>query len=434
MQYTIQKDPNTRKKVLYMAYIWPESISSAAGLRSWNLLQSFLDRNWDVHCASASTQNYFSKLLQQHSIHTHSIQINSSSFDKWVKELQPDYVVFDRFIMEEQYGWRVEKSAPRAIRILDTQDLHFLRKAREKIFSKLKYTKLCSDTKINFQTEEAKREIASIYRSDISLLTSSTEKDLLIQEFHVCKNLLFYLPLLYNETHFLCTEPSFSEREHFCFLGNFQHKPNRDAVSYLKEKLWPKIREQMIDKELHIYGAYMDKAMKKLENQKVGLHLKGFTPDQFSTLKQYRLQLAPLRFGAGMKGKITDGWLVGTPSITTKIGAESIGTKENWEGFIGKNDKSFVELAIKAYNDENIWKSHQKKAKKKLKISHEYTNHSTQFVQKIESIKENIEEHRRKNFIGSILSHSKNHNKKYFSKWLEEKNKYKTLSNPNCHQ
>lgn len=416
-----------------MAYVWPERTSSAAGLRSWNLLQSFLDKDWTVYCASASAENSFSKALQEHFIQTQSIQINSSHFNKWIGELQPDYVVFDRFIMEEQYGWRVEKNAPQSIRILDTQDLHFLRKAREKTFHQSKCEEIYNNIEVKLRTEEAKREIASIYRSDLSLLTSNFEKKLLLERFHIHESLLFYLPLLYNETHSLEKSIPFSKREHFCFIGNFQHEPNRDAVHHLRNNIWPKIRESMPNKELHIYGAYMDKAMKNLEDEKLGFYLKGTVANQFSTLEQYRLQLAPLRFGAGMKGKITDGFFVGTPSITTKIGAESIATKENWEHFLGKDNNSFVELAIEAYNNKDLWDTQQKKAKKTLKEEHGYTKYSMAFLEKIENLDKNIEKHREKNFIGSILSYSKNHNTKYFSKWLEEKSKRQALSNTDCH-
>ena len=268
MKLKTKKQSDQEKKILYMAYVWPESTSSAAGLRSWNLLQSFLDKGWAVYCASASVENSFSKSLQEHSIQTQSIQINDSHFDEWIGELQPDYVVFDRFIMEEQYGWRVEKNTPQSVRILDTQDLHFLRKAREKTFHQSKHKEIYNNMEVDFQTEEAKREIASIYRSDLSLLTSNFEKKLLLEKFHIHESLLFYLPLLYNEDHSLEKSIPFSGRKHFCFIGNFQHKPNRDCIYHLRSNIWPKIRERMPNTELHVYGAYMDKAMKHLEDKK----------------------------------------------------------------------------------------------------------------------------------------------------------------------
>ena len=130
--------------------------------------------NWKITFASAAQKSEFSYLLQNENIQEANIQVNDSGFDQWISELNPDVVLFDRFIMEEQFGWRVAEYCKNAIRILDTEDLHFLRHARHQAI-KDEFI----PGKIDLQNDHAKREIASILRCDVSLIISSYEFELL---------------------------------------------------------------------------------------------------------------------------------------------------------------------------------------------------------------------------------------------------------------
>jgi glycosyltransferase involved in cell wall biosynthesis len=104
---------------------------------------------------------------------------------------------------------------------------------------------------------------------------------------------------------------------HFVTIGNFMHKPNVDSILWLKETLWPQIRAQLPSAELHVWGAYAQDRHRHLTNKKQGFFVKGHADDCFDTLSRYRVLLAPLRFGAGIKGKVADSWAVGTPVVTT---------------------------------------------------------------------------------------------------------------------
>ena len=89
--------------------------------------------------------------------------LNDSGFDAFVKKLDPNIVLFDRFFTEEQFGWRVTEFAPNALRILDTEDLHSLRQVREQLFkNNIPFT-----VEKWLQSDVTKREIAAIYRSDL---------------------------------------------------------------------------------------------------------------------------------------------------------------------------------------------------------------------------------------------------------------------------
>ena len=135
-------------------------------------------------------------------------------------------------MVEEQFGWRVRKACPEAICLLDTEDLHCLRGARQaalKANRKFETNDLISDI--------SKREIASIFRCDLSLIISLTEMDILESFFQVPRSILHYIPFLIEEP-----KPSvkdFEARSNFVSIGNFLHAPNKDAVMVLKETVWP---------------------------------------------------------------------------------------------------------------------------------------------------------------------------------------------------
>jgi hypothetical protein len=135
-------------------------------------------------------------------------------------------VLFDRFMVEEQYGWRVQQECPDALRILDTEDLHCLRSARQQSDKKKQALALFSDT--------AKREIASILRCDLSMMISEVEMDILKEQFKIDSSLIYYLPFLEEEINSNTIENwiPFEDRADFVFIGNFCMNPTGIRYSF----------------------------------------------------------------------------------------------------------------------------------------------------------------------------------------------------------
>lgn len=117
-------------QVLVIGYVWPEPNSSAAGSHMMSLLRLFKAQQWTVTFASPAQTTEHMQDLNAEGINTQGIALNCSSFDDFIEQLQPDVVMFDRFMMEEQFAWRVEKVCPNAMRILDTEDLQCLIQGR----------------------------------------------------------------------------------------------------------------------------------------------------------------------------------------------------------------------------------------------------------------------------------------------------------------
>ena len=410
-----------KHQVFIIGSVWVEPKSSAAGSRMLQLIQTFLSQDWSVTFGTVSQKNPNSIDLTKIGVTEVSLELNNVSFDEYIKDLNPTIVVFDRFISEEQFGWRVAEICPDALRILDTEDLHCLRKTRHEAVKK--EIEFSNDLLLN--SELAKREIAAIYRCDISLIISTFEIQLLKDVFKVDENLLYYLPFflthINNEKQKLWK--SFEERNHFVSIGNFLHAPNLDVTVQLKKQYWKLIREQLPNAELHIYGAYPTQQVLEFTNKKEGFYVHGFAENANEVIGNSKVLLAPLRFGAGIKGKLTDAMLNGTPSITTSIGAEGILGALPWNGFVEDDIEKFVEKTVELYTNEETWSFAQKNGVEIINTIYDRKFLVNKFLTKIQIVFDDLTQHRNQNFTGKMLLHHSIQSSKYMSKWIEEKNK-----------
>ena len=409
------------QKILFIGTVWPEPESTAAGKRILQLIEQFQSNNFEVFFASAAAFGEFSFDLKSINVSTFPINLNDSDFDEIITKLNPDFVVFDRFMTEEQYGWRVAENCPRAIKILDTEDLHFVRNTRFENFKSKRNT----ENSDFLNSELAKREIASIYRCDVSLIISEVEMEILTNIFKIDSKILLYLPFLLNEINENNFEyfPSFAERQNFISIGNFRHEPNWNTVLYLKETVWPLISSKLNNAEMHIYGSYVTQKAMQLNNPKERFFIKGRAENAQKVIANARVLLAPIRFGAGIKGKLTDAMQFGTPSVTTSIGAESMCGNFAWNGQITNNENDFANTAIELYLNENIWKTAQNNGINIVNNRYSKKVFGTILISTILEIKSNLNNHRTSNFLGNLLQHQTLNSNKYFSKWIEEKNK-----------
>ncbi|MDD3721080.1 MAG: glycosyltransferase family 4 protein [Lutibacter sp.] len=408
------------KNLLIIGFVWPEPNSTAAGSRMLQLINFFQKKNFTITFVCTATKTETSFDFKKLNIQTFEILLNDSSFNNLAKKLNPNVVLFDRFFTEEQFGWRIAENCPDAIRILDTEDLHFLRHAR-KIASQNNETVTLNHLK----NDLAKREIASIYRCDLTLIISKYEMKLLKKTFNIDKSLLHYVPFLLNNINLetFHSYPSFLNRNHFISIGNFKHEPNWNSVQYLKTAIWPIIQGKLPEAKLHVYGAYTTEKVLQLQNKKEGFIIKGWAKSAEEVFMNSRVCLAPLQFGAGLKGKLIDAMQYGTPSITTRIGAEAMHHKLPWNGFIEDDPIKFALKSVELYSNKDLWEKSQKNGIKIINTCYSKEKYERKLLNKIDDIQKNTKKHRLKNFIGSIFLHHTIQSTKYLSRWIEEKNK-----------
>lgn len=402
-------------RVLIIGSVWVEPASTAAGSRMLQLLELFLEQGWQLTFATTAGPSEHAFDLESLGIDVETIQLNDASFDAFAKALSPQLVLFDRFMTEEQFGWRVVEQCPDALRILDTEDLHCLRKARE-----LAVKEQRPYTQRDLVSDVAKREIASIYRCDLTLMISTVEMTLLQDFFKVPKDILWYLPFLLErlDTNFI----PFEDRIHFVSIGNFLHTPNWDATVQLKQHIWPMISKELPKAELHVYGAYPSEKVQQLHNAKEGFIVKGRAENAMEVIQNAKVLLAPLRFGAGLKGKFIDAMQCGTPSVTTGLGAEGMHEDVPWSGAIEKEDFAFAKAAIELYTQKETWLTAQDNGVHIINTHFQKNTYAEPLVARLQTLSSDPSEHRSHNFTGQMLLHHTMRSTLFMSKWIEAKN------------
>ncbi len=403
------------KNLVIIGTVFPEPSSTAAGRRMLQLIDLFLEMNFRISFLSAATLSEFSHQFQNTQVEYFNIKLNDDSFDELIQEISPEIVMYDRYISEEQFGWRVSKICPDAMTILDTEDLHFLRKARE-----IAFKKSGNLDEVDFISDIFKREMASILRCDLSLIISEYELSLLIEKFKVDASILHYVPIYVDKI--IKSEISFSDRKDFVSIGNFLHEPNWQTVVQLK-KIWPFIKSKIPKAKLNIYGAYVPEKAKQLHNEKDGFLIKGRAESVEDVFNESRILLAPIPFGAGIKGKLLDSMTLGLPNITTTIGTEGMHGNLPWNGAIEDNRDAFVQKAVEFYTDEHLWQMAQENGYKILENRFLKDQFSAVFKEKILEVSADLKKHRTENYLGQILNHHTLQSTKYMSQWISEKNK-----------
>ena len=412
------------RRLLYIGHVWPEPRSSAAGARSLSLMRAFAAGGWHTTFASAAEPGERAEGMAEVANETTSILLNDDSFDAFVSACRPEVVVFDRFMIEEQFGWRVERQCPHALRVVDTVDLHCLRRARQAAMADDAQT-----LDLLLGGDDAKREIAAILRSDLSLIISGYEMELLQRRFSLDAELLHHLPFMIEATALERSSPPFEKRRHFATIGNFLHAPNEDAFDWLHRDVWPRVRSLLPDAQLHVYGSYAPDTALALDDPRSGFRVLGWADDARAALGRARVCLSPLRFGAGLKGKLADAMVAGTPIVTTSIGAESMGFEAGppdglgWCGAAADAPQAIAEAAVELHEDVSAWEAAQRRGREIVASEFNAESLAVDLLNRIEDCIARRDERRERNFTGAMLRHHHHRATEYMARWIEAKNR-----------
>lgn len=429
-----------RPKVLILSSVWPEPTSSAAGVRTENLLFGFKDAGWEVWMGSPGKLNEHSQSLERRGIRTQACPMNDPAFDAFVTQLAPSVVIFDRFVVEEQFGWRVREFARDALRVLDLQDLHSLRWGRETLLKRELESEANRDqaraeapawtdpaaTALHALrdplNEDALREVAAILRSDVSWTLSGKELSLLVEVAGIDPALLRLHRIWYPPRP--ATSRPWGARAGIVWIGNFRHGPNMDGLRWFRSEIWPTIRARHPLAEVHVYGSYPPKEAMEWNQPTLGFRVHGAAKDARETLGQYRVNLASLRYGAGIKGKILDGWWAGTPVVTTAIGTEGmLPAGATFPGEVADHPADFADRVVALLEDELRWKKVQAAGALALDTNYGMAAEQGQWLTQLILDLDQRESRRAHNLLGRVLWQQSHRSTVYFSKWIEAKNR-----------
>lgn len=235
----------------------------------------------------------------------------------------------------------IKPHCPKAKFIFDTVDIHHLRELREAELFK-------DENKKNYALQTKKLEIEAIRRTDCTIILSVAEEKLIRKEIPNAK--LVVIPLIRD-----IPGPQFPREElhDICFIGGFLHQPNRDAIHYFVDYIWPLVSVRLSSVKFRIMGSNIPPDILALQSDSVVID--GFVPDLKTSFAKCRLSVAPLRYGAGLKGKIASSLGFGIPCVATTIAAEGMGTGECFGVEIADEPYEFAEKIVHLYTDHQHW-------------------------------------------------------------------------------
>ncbi|UHD14556.1 glycosyltransferase [Thiocapsa bogorovii] len=242
----------------------------------------------------------------------------------------------------ERYLPMVRALAPRAEVIYDTVDLHWIRLRRGIPFSQ--------DPKALSHLAESFRriEICNARCSDLTIAITEDEKRALLDEDPELK--VCVLPNIHAVSSVV---PPVSGRSGLFFIGSFSHPPNVDAVFYFVRDIFPRILEQIPAAHFYIVGSDMPYSVRTLKSRRV--RPVGYVRDVEPWFRRMRVFVAPLRHGAGMKGKVGQSLALGLPVVTTGVGAEGMGLTHEINALIAEDPADFAASVIRVHRDNALW-------------------------------------------------------------------------------
>ena len=252
-----------------------------------------------------------------------------------------DVVVLSRCQFARKHIADVRLYAPQSRIIFDTVDLHFLREERE--------ANLTGDPEILQKAKETMHwEYELIDQSDETWVVSSVEQRLL-REQRPDKS----IQLVSNIVDVPGSKMPYALRRDWLFIGSFQHPPNIDAVLFFLKEIYPLINEHLGSAKFYIIGDKIPPEIVALANQKI--IVAGLQRDVRTFFDSVRLSVAPLRFGAGVKGKINQSMAFGVPVVATSVAVEGTGLRDREEILIADQPKDFAKAVIELYQSEQLW-------------------------------------------------------------------------------
>jgi glycosyltransferase involved in cell wall biosynthesis len=253
-----------------------------------------------------------------------------------------DVVVLSRCQFARKYIADVRRYAPQSRIIFDTVDLHFVREAGE--------ARVTGNSDIQRKAQETERlEYELIEQSDETWVVSSSEQQLLEKKWPEKS-----IQVVSNIVDAPGSKTPFALRRDYLFIGSFQHKPNVDAVLFFTQKIYPLVSHKLPDAKFYIIGDNAPPEIAALAEEKIVVT--GLQRDVRPFFDSVKLSLAPLRFGAGVKGKINQSMAFGVPVVATSVAVDGTELRDREEILIADEPQDFAEALIELYESEEVWK------------------------------------------------------------------------------
>jgi O-antigen biosynthesis protein len=332
------------QRVLVIDADYPRPDRDSGSLRMFNMLVLLRELGCHVQfwATGAADRDDYARTLEQHGIELILAPSRTQALRWWYEHgATLDVVLLSRLPVALGSLRLARSYAAQAAVIFDTVDLHFLRIARG--------AAMTGDSAAATWAEELRQsELDLMRKADLTLVVSEYERNLLRELVPAVD-----VQVLSNVHPVHGRHAPFAARAGLLFLGNFEHEPNIDAARWLIEEIMPRMRTRRAGVNLHIVGYAAIEALAGCVSEDVQVH--GFVADLEPVLRSVKLALAPLRYGAGVKGKINMAMSYGVPVVTTPVGAEGMALVNRRDAMIAESCDAFVDAIAELYDSEQLW-------------------------------------------------------------------------------
>jgi GT2 family glycosyltransferase/glycosyltransferase involved in cell wall biosynthesis len=333
-----------RRRVLIVDSYTPTPDQDSGSLRMVNLMRLLRERGYQVSFLpdNHAHAGAYTEALQALGVEAlyHPYVADTAT---WLRANGSalDIVLLSRHYVAINYVGLVRLYAPRARLIFDTVDLHYLREQRTAaIENKPDLARHAAATKAS--------ELKLMRECDLTLVVSTAEKALLAHEVPAAR-----VEVLSNVHEIYGCRRAFAARKDLVFVGSFQHPPNIDAVLWFTREVFALVRAQA-PIHLHIIGNNAPAGIAQLEMDGVTVH--GYVEDLAPFMDGCRVSVAPLRVGAGIKGKINMAMSYGLPVVATTTAVEGMHVRAGEDILVADTPQEFAAAILRVYNDEALWK------------------------------------------------------------------------------
>ncbi|HZW17316.1 MAG TPA: glycosyltransferase [Luteimonas sp.] len=262
----------------------------------------------------------------------------------WMREhgARFDSVVVCRHYVARSFLPLLREHAPRAQLVFDTIDLHYLREQRA--------AEVAGDaTMARAAGRTRELELDVIARSDLTVVVSGAERELLARDAPAAR-----VELLSNLHHVAGPGAPFAQRRDLVFVGGFRHPPNVGAVRWFVEMIFPRVRARLPDVGFHCIGGDVPAAVAALAAHE-GVTVHGHVPDIAPYMDGCRIAVAPLRYGAGVKGKVNLSMAHGQPVVATQCAVEGMHLRDGHDVLVADDAEAFADAVVRLYEDPVLW-------------------------------------------------------------------------------
>lgn len=336
---------DTRGNILVVEACMITPDQDSGSIRMFNLLKLLKREGFHVTFVADNLeyQHRYVSQLQQLGIEVYFNEWTGGSVEKLLRRLGPelDYIIFCRHYIASQYVPEVRSLAPRARIIFDTVDLHFVREQREAELHN-------SSAMLKASKATREQELGLIRACDVTLVVSDFEKNLLAElvpeaRVEIVSNIHSHIP----------DRPGYALREGILFVGGFRHPPNVDAINWYAKEVLPHLRHLLPNVVTKVIGSNMPDSLKALASE--DLELLGFIENIEPYLQKARVSIAPLRYGAGVKGKVNEAMNYAIPVVATACAVEGMHLRAEEEVLVAEDARAFAEAIARVYLDEALW-------------------------------------------------------------------------------